>query len=802
MTMTRRRQNHAKHRTLRRPRSVRERRSARSKKRRTLHRQKRRRDIRRRTRRKKGGMFGRITGMFASAPVPQSIDNIINSFAASIKPNTSKSDILRLAGNALRKLCNNGTPCRGTLPCNKAFFRQAQNLVEEAVNQIMGFLLAAQVREDELSVSPGTEHDPKKLERMLLIEVVKQTLRLICAAGLPGLESQLVAQDAQDDTVKSIEQYIIIEAQRAEAAGGELEIPTNSQPLQEAIQEDMAEFHKRAFVQSVAIYYYRIRSYAPLLIVHEEGGGEVIYPLYQVATIRNQLDGIIEASKYDTLTNDNHMGAIIRFEAGVASAAETPQEFPQRLAAISAEITEGIRVAAGYSAGNVPDAFANITLVIPKPWPKNPRVVRMNPALWCGLYLGKVGTDPELASVWNYIKATRDKDLFSAATPQEKIKLLGMVSEAVASANAIEQLIGTVMAESGHDRETLARELLSYLKNESEMPQEESIGELIDRYKGIISGMVGTGFPNDEQTGLPFGLLSFPEDPDFHSPLPVYISFADPGIHVLLGNNILNNHLEPGLPLYAPGTDCWNAQVQAQEMARLLQGLSAYNATDWYSNINQLLISAAPEKQNPNAWNPLAKTGEREGVAFPFPVSWYTLGFKEDGTPFTARADGTDCPASTLYGTFEGFFLTMYQGMNVDNLSELRDRARAAVASATPLPRPCIGSDNVRIDRRFVVSAKSEPGFDNSRSPVKDAWRVASVSHAAWTFWTREKGDAKENELLDKWVDTWKKKRDSIIRDADASAQGAPAPPSGPTLPAVETATDAGASGQGVLVPR
>ena len=766
--------------------------------------------------------------MFVSAP--PSIATIVNSFAGSIKLTTPEPEILLLAEKALRRLCDKETSCRGTLPCNEEFFTQARTLVKEAVDQITGFLLAARARSDELAITPG-DGSPGESERMLLIEVVKQTLRLICAEGLPGLESQLVARD----TAESVKQYVIIEAQRAEAVaeasakaaaaearagtdpsaeGSELEIPTNAQPLQEALQKGMEEFHEAAFVQSVALYYYHVRSYATLLVVHEERPTPEgsVYPLYQVATIRNQLNSVIEALKYDTLTNESHIGAIMQFEAGIASAAERPQEFPQRLARVSATIVENLRVVAGYSAGKVPDAFANITLAIPKPWPETPAAARMNPALWCGLYLGRVGQDPELSGLWNYVKATRDKDLFNAATPDEKIKLLAIVSEAVANANAIESLIGAVMTGSEYDRATLATELLSYLKNESQTPPPQGpISELFGQYKSVISGMAGTGFPVDGHTGLPFGLLTFPQGQGLQSDLPVYISFNGPGMHVLLMDDTLTAILEPGLPLSSPGTDCWNAQIQAQELARLLQGLSAYTKTGWYSGINQLLV---PGGQNPNAWNPLTK-GERDGIAFPFPASWYTLGFKKDGTPFTAKPVDTDCPASTLYDTFEGFFLTMYQGMNVGNLPEIQERARAAVASSTPPVPPCISPSDISIDRRFAVAAEREPGFKVGRTQVaaerepgfevKDAWRIASVSHAAWVFWTREKGDDKKRELLDRWVDAWKQKRNTIVQKASAPAptQGAPALTSSPTLPHddADTTVNAGAPAQGTPPP-
>jgi hypothetical protein len=718
---------------------------------------------------------------FFAPPPPRSIDDIVTGFAANIGSTATETDILRLAEKALRRLCKSNTLCNTSLlPCDEEFFTKARIQVEEAVRQTTGFLLAARVRKDELSVSPG-DGSPEKSKRMFLIEIVKQTLRLICAEGLPGLESQLVTPD----TGKSIRQYITIEAQRSEAEGGELEIPTNAQPLQVALEEDMkpvekdmAKLQELAFVQSVALYYYRVRSYAPLLVVHEERStsDNVVYPLYPVATIRNQLNSIIDAVKYDILTNESRLDAVMQFETGVASAAERPQEFSQRLTKISAKITEDIRVTVGYSAGKTPIAFANITMAIPKPWPKKPTIARMNPALWCGLYLGKVGREPDLADVWEYIKAAKDKDIFNAATPLEKIKLLAMVSEAVLNANSIEVLINTAIAETGYDRAALANALLPHLKNENEYPPLQGpVDELLGEYKKIISGMDGTGFPVDEQTGLPFGLLSFPEDPKFHSYLPVYISFADPEIHVILSNDILNSPINTGFPLSYPGTTCWNAQIQAQELARLIQGLSAYTTSDWYSNINQLLIPGTPEEQNPNAWNPLAKTGEREGVAFPFSASWYTLGFKDDGTSFAAKADDTDCPASTLYNTFEGFFLTMYQGMNVENLPELRERAREAVASTPPPVRPCIGSNNVTIDKRFVIVAEREPGFDTgeiaaeeSIIPVKDVWRIASVSHTAWIFWTRKNGTYKENKLLDKWVDAWKKERNDIVRDISA----------------------------------
>ena len=724
--------------------------------------------------------------MFASAP--PSIDTIINSFAASIKPAASEPEILRLAETALRRLCSSGTPCSGTLPCNQAFFTQARTQVKEAVGQITGFLLAARTRSDELSISP-TDGRPRESERMLLIEVVKQTLRLICAEGLQGLESQQVESKSE----ASIKQYIKLEAQRTEAAEGELGIPTNAQPLEDAIQRSITDFRETAFVQSVALYYYRIRSYAPLLVVHEEQAAPEgsVYPLYQVATIRNQLDKVIEALKYDTLTNERRIGAIMEFEAGIASAAERPQEFPQSLARVSAATVENIRVAAGYSAGKVPDAFANITIAIPRPWPETPAAARMNPALWCGLYLGRVGKDPELSALWNYVKATRDKDLFNAATPQEKIRLLALVSEAVASANSIESLITTITADAGYGRAELANDLLSYLSNDSETaPPEGTIGELTGRYRRVIAGITGTGFPVDERTGLPFGLLTFPRGEGLQSDLPIYVSFNGPGMHILLMDETLTSVLEPGLPLSTPGTDCWNAQIQAQELARLLQGLSAYTKTDWYLNINRLLT---PGGQNPNAWNPLTK-GERDGVAFPFPASWYTLGFKKDGTPLTAETAGGDCPASALYDTFEGFFLTMYQGMNVENLSELQERARTAVASSTPPVRPCISPYDVSIDRRFAVAVESEPGFDDDDTRVKDPWRIASVSHAAWVFWTREKGDAKKRALLDRWVNAWEKERNLIIQETStlASTQGSAAVPSDSILPAdIEATVDA-----------
>ena len=136
----------------------------------------------------------------------------------------------------------------------------------------------------------------------------------------------------------------------------------------------------------------------------------------------------------------------------------------------------------------------------------------------------------------------------------------------------------------------------------------------------------------------------------------------------------------------------------------------------------------------------------------------------------------------------------MYQGMNVNNLSEIQERARTAVASSTPPPSPCMSPGDISIDRRFAVAAESESGFDDNTTAVKDAWRIASVSHAAWVFWTREKGDDKKRALLDRWVDAWEKERNLIIQEASApaSTQGSAAVPSEPMLPAdIEATVDA-----------